>query len=153
MPHHVSRRTPCARSVQMTAIALILIAVAIAPVLAQGVPREGRAQGAMARADQARAQSTVPIADEHHRLASARVKPDSAQRLALARVPGGRVTSAELEEEGGRVTYEFIVLERGEQSIAEVEVDAQTGKIGAIEYVRGKKGRARAKAERAKRAP
>ena len=57
---------------------------------------------------------------------------DSAVKLALARVPGGRITEAELEEEDGRLVYSFDLTIEGTGD-REVHVDARTGEIVKVE--------------------
>jgi len=54
---------------------------------------------------------------------------DSAQRLALAQVPGGRVTKEELEEEDGKLIYSFDIKVGTQEGVEEVHVDAKTGAI------------------------
>ena len=61
-------------------------------------------------------------------LAQATVKPDSARTIALAQVPGGKVSEFEIEEENDRLVYELkIVGQDGEKR--EIYVDARTGEI------------------------
>jgi uncharacterized membrane protein YkoI len=90
-------------------IAAILVAVVVAPALnAQEV--------------------AVQVKEEKPGLlAQATVKPDSAQRIALAQVPGGKITEFEIEEEDGILVYEFkIASQDGER---EIYVDAKTGAL------------------------
>jgi uncharacterized membrane protein YkoI len=67
-------------------------------------------------------------------LAQARITPDSATRLAQARVPGGKIESAEIEMEKGRLIYSYDIRVTGKPGIEEVNVDAKTGKIVAVEH-------------------
>jgi hypothetical protein len=64
----------------------------------------------------------------------ATVPGDSARKLALARVRGGRITAAELEEEDGRLIYSFDIAVAGRRGIAEVHVDARSGAIVKTEH-------------------
>lgn len=59
---------------------------------------------------------------------------DSAAKLALARVPGGRITKGELEEEDGKLIYSFDVAVEGKSGIEEVHVDARTGEVIAVKH-------------------
>jgi len=59
----------------------------------------------------------------------ATLPPDSAIKIALARVPGGRITEAELEEEDGRLIYSFEIKVAGKDGEDEVHVDATTGEV------------------------
>jgi len=67
-------------------------------------------------------------------LAQAKVTPDSARAIALHRVPGGTIQSAELEREGGRLVYSFDIKVAGKKGIEEVLVDAMTGRIVSVEH-------------------
>ena len=58
-----------------------------------------------------------------------RVTKDSAQKLALAQVPGGRVKSAELEREHGKLIWSFDISVAGKTGIDEVQIDAVTGAL------------------------
>jgi uncharacterized membrane protein YkoI len=54
-------------------------------------------------------------------------------RTALARVPGGRITEAEFEEDG-RLLYSFDIRVEGRSGVEEVQVDARTGEVVSIEH-------------------
>jgi hypothetical protein len=54
---------------------------------------------------------------------------EQAVRIALAAVPGGRVKSAELESENGKLVWSFDITRRGTRGATEVQVDAVTGAI------------------------
>lgn len=64
----------------------------------------------------------------------ATLSPDSAIRIALARVPGGTITEAELEEEDGRLIYSFEIKVAGKAGEDEVHVDATTGEVVKQEH-------------------
>ena len=66
--------------------------------------------------------------------ARATFAPDSAIKIALARVPGGKISGAELEEEGGRLIYSFEIKIAGKSGEEEVHVDARTGEIVKQEH-------------------
>jgi len=59
----------------------------------------------------------------------AKVSEADARATALAKVPGGSVQSAELEEEGGKLVWSFDISRPKMRSIVEVLVDAKTGVI------------------------
>src|ERR1041385_3492072 len=54
----------------------------------------------------------------------AKVLRADAQRVALAKVPGGTVKEAELEKEHGRLIWSFDIARPGSTTITEVHVDA-----------------------------
>jgi uncharacterized membrane protein YkoI len=66
--------------------------------------------------------------DEPGLLAQATVKPDSAEKIALASVPGGRIVKREIEREDGKLVYTFDIEVAG-QDKREVLVDAMTGAL------------------------
>lgn len=64
----------------------------------------------------------------------ARLAPDSAIKIALARVPGGTISDAELEEEDGRLIYSFEIKVAGKSGEEEVHIDATTGDVVKQEH-------------------
>lgn len=83
----------------------------------------------------ATAQSLPKVTEEEPGLlAQARITPDSAIKIAMGRVPGGRITEAEIEMEGGLLVYSFDFVVAGKEGKEEVEVDALTGAVvGALQ--------------------
>jgi len=82
----------------------------------------------------AREVSGVRIVEEVPGLwARATFAADSAIKLAMARVPGGQITEAELEEENGRVVYSFEIKVTNQPGQQEVDVDASTGEVLKVE--------------------
>jgi uncharacterized membrane protein YkoI len=78
--------------------------------------------------------------DAHDKLhAEAKLDRDAAEKIALARVPGGTVREAELEKEHGRVIWSFDIATPGSNDITEVNVDAKTGEVVSVEKESGKK--------------
>jgi uncharacterized membrane protein YkoI len=61
--------------------------------------------------------------------AIAKISQDSAQVIALAQVPGGRIESGELENEDGKLIYSFDIKVAGKEGIEEVHVSAITGEV------------------------
>ena len=61
--------------------------------------------------------------------AQATISADSAQKLALAQVPKGRIAEAELEEEKGTLVYSYDIKTHGKSGIDEVQIDAKTGAL------------------------
>jgi uncharacterized membrane protein YkoI len=77
----------------------------------------------------------VQIAEDKEGLwAKATFAPDSAMKIALARVPGGTISKAELEEEGGRLIYSFEIKVAGKSGEDEVHIDARTGEVVKQEH-------------------
>jgi uncharacterized membrane protein YkoI len=68
-------------------------------------------------------------------LAQATVKPDSARTIALAQVPGGKITEFEIEDEHGKLVYEFKIA--GQDGNREIYVDAKTGEVVTFEHAEG----------------
>ena len=61
--------------------------------------------------------------------AKAKVSKADAGKTALAKVPGGKVESSELEEENGKLIWSFDIATKGSKDITEIAVDAITGEI------------------------
>lgn len=61
--------------------------------------------------------------------AQAKVSKAEAEKTALAKVPGGTVKDAEIEEENGRLIWSFDIATAGTKELTEVEVDAKTGDV------------------------
>ncbi|NML47166.1 hypothetical protein HHL11_25695 [Ramlibacter sp. G-1-2-2] len=61
--------------------------------------------------------------------AQAKIGQDQATKTALARVPGGKVQSAELEREHGKLVWSFDLAQNGKSGVTEIQVDALTGKV------------------------
>ena len=75
--------------------------------------------------------STLAAAEESQAAlrAQAEVTEATAQKTALAKVPGGPIKSAELEKERGKLIWSFDVAMPKSRNITEVQVDAKTDKI------------------------
>ena len=56
-----------------------------------------------------------------------RVTETQARSTALAKVPGGRIQSAELEYEHGKLIWSFDISHAKSANVTEVQVDAKTG--------------------------
>jgi uncharacterized membrane protein YkoI len=62
-------------------------------------------------------------------LAKAAITAAAATATAQARVPKGKIVSAEIEEEKGKLIFSFDIKTDGKAGIDEVNVDAITGKV------------------------
>lgn len=63
----------------------------------------------------------------------AKISKAEAQKIALNRVPNGTIKESELEKEKGRLIWSFDVATPGTKNITEVNVDAITGEIVAVD--------------------
>jgi uncharacterized membrane protein YkoI len=66
-------------------------------------------------------------------MAQAKVSKEDATRTALSRVPNGTIKEAELEKEHGKLIWSFDVATADTKDITEVNVDAITGDVIAIQ--------------------
>ncbi|HKO15906.1 MAG TPA: PepSY domain-containing protein [Gemmatimonadaceae bacterium] len=64
----------------------------------------------------------------------AKITADSAQKIALAQVPNGKVRSHELEREHGKLIYSFDIKIAGKAGVEEVNVNALDGTVVAHEH-------------------
>ena len=65
--------------------------------------------------------------------AQATITQEAAAKTALAKVPKGKIKSTELEKEHGKLIWSFDLTTPNSRNITEVQVDAKTGKVVAIE--------------------
>ncbi|HEX9543868.1 MAG TPA: PepSY domain-containing protein [Pyrinomonadaceae bacterium] len=79
----------------------------------------------------------------------AKITKEQAQETALKRAPG-RVESAELEKEHGKLVYSFDIR-NAKGTIDEVQVSAITGKVVRVEHENKKQEAAEKKAEQKKK--
>lgn len=77
----------------------------------------------------------------------AKVTKSEATTTALSRVPNGRVQSAEIEREHGRLIWSFDLAQPGKSGITEIQVSALTGKVVSVQHESGAHESAEAAAE------
>jgi uncharacterized membrane protein YkoI len=71
-------------------------------------------------------------------LKKAKIAPDSAIAVAKATLPKATISSAEIEQENGKLIYSFDMKTAGKSGIDEVNVDAMTGKlVGKVQHEKG----------------
>ena len=75
---------------------------------------------------------------------SAKITKAEAVKIALARVPNGTIKESELEKEKGKLIWSFDVATPGAKNITEVNVDAITGEIVAVDIETPEKEKAEA---------
>jgi hypothetical protein len=80
--------------------------------------------------------------------AQAKVSEADARTTALAKVPGGTVSSSELEKEHGKLIWSFDIAQTGSKDVTEVQVDAKTGKVVSTKVESAAKERKEAMAEK-----
>ena len=66
--------------------------------------------------------------------AQAKVGKADAEQTALAKVPNGTVKDGELEQEHGKLMWSFDIATPDSKDITEVQVDALTGTVLAIDH-------------------
>jgi uncharacterized membrane protein YkoI len=66
--------------------------------------------------------------------AQAKVSRIEAEKIALAKVPDGSIKEGELEKEKGKIIWSFDIATPGTKDITEVNVDALSGEIVAVEH-------------------
>jgi uncharacterized membrane protein YkoI len=100
--------------------AAAFVAAIAAPAAAQSAAVTGKVQ-----ADKA---ARVDVKVNESLASSAKISGDSAFALARAHADNGEVSSAELENSGGRLVYEVHVLNKN-KGASTVTVDAMTGEV------------------------
>ena len=71
-------------------------------------------------------------ADEARLEAKAKISRADAEKIALAKVPGGKIKDGELEEEKDKLIWSFDIATPGDKDITEVQVNAITGEIVSV---------------------
>jgi hypothetical protein len=66
--------------------------------------------------------------------AKAKIRESAAATAALKRFPKGTIQSVELEREDGHLKYSYDIATTGKSGIDEVDVDALTGNVIAVEH-------------------
>jgi uncharacterized membrane protein YkoI len=65
--------------------------------------------------------------------AQAKITQVDAERIALAKVPGGTIKESELEKEKGKLIWSFDIATPGSKDVTEVQVDAVSGAVVSVE--------------------
>jgi len=81
----------------------------------------------------------------------ASVMRHEAEAIALTKVPHGTIKSGELEKEHGHLVWSFDIAKAGTKDIAEVQVDARSGKIVDVKTENPAQQAAEAVADKAKK--
>ena len=86
-------------------------------------------------------------------LKKAKVTFEVAKTTAQAKVPGGVLISAELEQEGGKLIYTLVYKTAGKKGQDEVNVDAVTGTVAPTEHEADEADAKKAPAKASTKAP
>ena len=78
----------------------------------------------------------------------ATVTKSQAEKIALQKVPGGNIKTAEIENEHGKLVWSFDISKPGTRDITEILVDAKTGAIVTIDKETPLQQAAEAKADK-----
>ena len=76
-------------------------------------------------------------------LGQAKVSPDSAAAIAIAKVPGTSASTAKIERKGSALVYTVSLLKPGTKDVDRVWVDANTGTVMRTKHYGGVSGRVR----------
>jgi Peptidase propeptide and YPEB domain len=77
--------------------------------------------------------ATPAQTSEAQLIKEAKVTKSQAAKIALTKIRGGIVKSAELEKEHGLLIWSFDVAKPGTKNITEIQVDAKTGRIASVQ--------------------
>ena len=117
------------------------IAIAATVVGAQAPQATTKAPAKAPTAAPVQAQTKAPAAAASYKkevpaklAAKAKIAEATAAATALAKVPGGKIESVELEEEDGKLIYSYDIKVAGKKGIEEIQVDAMTGAIAKTEH-------------------
>lgn len=70
---------------------------------------------------------------ESHLKSQAKISEPEARQIAISKVPNGTIKESELEKEKGRLIWSFDIAIPDSRDIKEVNVDAITGEVVAVE--------------------
>jgi len=93
--------------------------------------------------------TTVRVKGDAKLKAEAKVSEQDAIATAQKEVPDGKIESAEIEREGGKLIYSFDVKQPHKSGIEEVNVDAVSGTVVKKEHETAKEEKAEMKKEKA----
>lgn len=65
--------------------------------------------------------------------AEAKISRADAEKIALAKVPGGTIKEGEIEKEKGKLIWSFDIATPGTSDITEVNVDALSGEVVSVD--------------------
>jgi len=80
--------------------------------------------------------SSGVASDKNEAKHSGKITKARAERIALTKVPGGSIRSAELETEQGRRFWSVYIAKPGSKTAKEIHVDATSGQILAVQKER-----------------
>jgi uncharacterized membrane protein YkoI len=78
----------------------------------------------------------------------AKISKAEATKLALSKVPHGTIKESELEKEKGKLIWSFDIATPGTKNITEVNIDAITGAVIAVDIETPEKEKAEEKDEK-----
>jgi uncharacterized membrane protein YkoI len=78
------------------------------------------------------ATSAAAAPSEAQLMKQAKISRSQAEKIALARVPHGKIQSQEIENEHQALVWSFDIIKPGTKNVTEVLVNAKTGKIISI---------------------
>ena len=80
--------------------------------------------------------SPAVASDQNEPKHSGKITKARAEQIALTKVPGGRIRSAELETARGQRFWSVYIAKPGSKNAKEIRVDAVTGQIIAVQTER-----------------
>ena len=97
----------------------------------------------LAGAQQAATSSKLNVEGNKKLLSEAKINPDSAAAIAVAKLPGTSASTAKIERSGKSLVYSVSLLKAGSKGIDRVWVDANTGSVMRTKHYGGVSGRVR----------
>jgi uncharacterized iron-regulated membrane protein len=116
------------RTLSLGALALCFCAVASSPAAAQKA---------------AASHTGLNVEGSKKLLGEAKITPDSAAAIAVAKVPGTTASSAKIERKGKALVYTVSLLKAGSKDVDRVWVDGSTGTVMCTQHYGGVSGKMR----------
>ena len=127
--------------------AVLLLALGLTPTMASAALNSSQPKKSEQKESSATQKKEAAAAEQATLQKEAKVSMEKARSIALEHVKNGRIESAELEREHGKLIYSFDIREAARKDVTEVNVDAMNGKIVAIDHENVKKEAAEKKLE------
>lgn len=131
----------------ITTTAVLLLALGLTPAIASAALKSSEPKKAELKDSNATQKKEAAAAEQAKLQKEAKISMEKARSIALEHVKQGKIESAELEREHGKLIYSFDIREAARKDVTEVNVDAMNGKIVAIDHENAKKEAAEKKLE------
>src|SRR5713226_2650170 len=115
------------------AVLTLVTALGVRPAVLSAAPKEEPKKTEAKESKSLEKSANAASASQAELQKEAKISMEKAREIALKKVPGGKIESAELEREHGKLIYSFDI-KTSKPGVMEVNVDAITGKVLAVDH-------------------